>query len=202
MRSISCPAFCASSRQRLSSFSKAFSSTSSFFDGWRSTPGTIPATSQLDRLISITAISVPSCLRGVRDRLRSFNFAWGAPSVHISADECHILTFLTAAACRIASPLEALGRRPPNLRCPPSCGRHPKPFTISEVGPCQHGREAKLPSRSTTTETLAKTVDQLDQHYRYSGCNPGKCPDTRRMVFASTTGSRDIAHDRYLCISV
>ncbi|MGY4420997.1 hypothetical protein ACVWY2_003446 [Bradyrhizobium sp. JR6.1] len=53
-------------RQRLSSFSKAFSSTSSFFEGWRSTPGTIPATSQLDRLISITAISVPSGLRGVK----------------------------------------------------------------------------------------------------------------------------------------
>jgi hypothetical protein len=93
-----CPALCASSRQRLSSFSKAFPSTSSFFDGWRSTPGTIPATSQLDRLISITGISVPSGLRGVRDRLRSFNFCMGAPSVHISADECHILTFLTAAA--------------------------------------------------------------------------------------------------------
>ncbi|WP_247454460.1 hypothetical protein, partial [Bradyrhizobium sp. 174] len=31
--------------------------------------------------------------------------AWGAPSVHISADECHILTFLTAAVCCIASPL-------------------------------------------------------------------------------------------------
>jgi hypothetical protein len=50
--------------------------------------------------------------------------------------------------------------------------------------------------------TLAKTVDQLDQHYKCSGCNPGKCPDTRRTVFASRTGSRDIAHDRYLCISV
>jgi hypothetical protein len=58
------------------------------------------------------------------------------------------------------------------------------------------------PSRSITTETLAKTVDQLDQHYSCSGCNPGKCPDTRRMVFASRTGSRDIAHDRYLCIAV
>jgi hypothetical protein len=50
--------------------------------------------------------------------------------------------------------------------------------------------------------TLAKTVDQLHQHYKCSGCNPGKCPDTRRMVFASRTGNRDIAHDRYLCISL
>ena len=48
----------------MSSFSKALSSTSSFFNGWRSTPGTMPATSQLDRLISITAISVPSGSRG------------------------------------------------------------------------------------------------------------------------------------------
>src|SRR6516225_4229285 len=57
------------------------------FNGWRSTPGTIPATSQLDRLISMTVISVPSGSRAVRDRLRSFNFCMGgAPSVHISDD--------------------------------------------------------------------------------------------------------------------
>jgi hypothetical protein len=35
-------------RQRFSSFSNAPSSISSFFNGWRSTPGTRPATSQLD----------------------------------------------------------------------------------------------------------------------------------------------------------
>src|SRR5262249_13374796 len=64
------------------------------------------------------------------------------------------------------------------------------------------GEKRGRPSRSITTETVAKTVDQLDQHYKCSGCNPGKCPDTRRMVFASRTGSRDIAHDRYFCIAV
>jgi hypothetical protein len=58
------------------------------------------------------------------------------------------------------------------------------------------------PSLMAHPGTLAKTVDQLNQHYKCSGCNPGKCPDTRRMVFASRTGSRDIAHDRYLCISL
>jgi Tol biopolymer transport system component len=53
-----------------------------------------------------------------------------------------------------------------------------------------------------TTETLTKTVDQLDQHYKCYVCNLGIRPDTRRMVFASRTGSRDIVHDRYLCIAV
>src|ERR1039458_4463026 len=77
MRSILRPAFSASSRHRCSSFSNALSSTASFFNGWRSTPGTMPATSQLDRLISITAISVPSGSRAVRDRLRAFNFCMG-----------------------------------------------------------------------------------------------------------------------------
>src|SRR5208282_4977170 len=77
MRSILRPAFSASSRHRCSSFSNALSSTASFFNGWRSTPGTIPATSQLDRLISMTAINVPSGSRAVRDRLRSFNFCMG-----------------------------------------------------------------------------------------------------------------------------
>src|SRR3974377_97458 len=74
MRPILRPAFSASSRQRCSSFSNALSSTASFFKGWRSTPGTMPATSQLDKLISITAISVPSGSRAMRDRLKSFNF--------------------------------------------------------------------------------------------------------------------------------
>ena len=37
----------------------------------------MPATSQLDRLISMTAISVLSGSRGVRHRLRSFNFYMG-----------------------------------------------------------------------------------------------------------------------------
>src|SRR6266513_5803540 len=77
MRSILRPAFSASSRHRCSSFSNALSSTASFFNGWRSTPGTIPATRQLDRLISMTAISVPFGSRAVRDRLRSVHFCMG-----------------------------------------------------------------------------------------------------------------------------
>src|SRR5499427_8059259 len=86
MRSTLRPAFSASSRQRLRSFSNALSSIASFFNGWRSTPGTMPATSQLDKLISITAISVVSCFRTIRDWLRSFGVCMGAPSVHISDD--------------------------------------------------------------------------------------------------------------------
>src|SRR5262249_9843641 len=53
------------------------SSAASFFSGWRSMPGTMPSTSQLDRLISITAISVPSGMRGLGDPLKSFNFCKG-----------------------------------------------------------------------------------------------------------------------------
>jgi hypothetical protein len=70
MRSILCPAFSASSRHRCNCFGNALSSTASFFNGWRSTPGKMPPTSQFDRLISMTAISVPSGSRAVRDRLR------------------------------------------------------------------------------------------------------------------------------------
>src|SRR6266852_5063677 len=65
------------SRQRLRSFSNALSSTASFFNGWRSTPGTTPATSQLDKLISITAINVLSCFRTIRDWFRSFGVCIG-----------------------------------------------------------------------------------------------------------------------------
>ena len=47
IRSTLCPAFSASARHRSSSFKSSFSSAASFFNGWRSTPGIIPATSQL-----------------------------------------------------------------------------------------------------------------------------------------------------------
>ena len=62
-----------------------------FFNGWRSTPGTIPATSQLDRLISMTAISVPFGSRAVRDRLGSFNLCGALHRFTSATMECHIL---------------------------------------------------------------------------------------------------------------
>src|ERR1700719_1822691 len=77
MRLILCPACSASSRHRCSNFSNALSSTASFFNGERSTPGTIPAISQLDWPISITAISVASCSRIARDLLKSFSCGMG-----------------------------------------------------------------------------------------------------------------------------
>jgi hypothetical protein len=60
MRAIVLPALVASSRQRRSSRSSASGSGSSFFSGCRARPGTIPATSQLDWLSSMTAMSVLS----------------------------------------------------------------------------------------------------------------------------------------------
>src|SRR5215831_779319 len=41
-------------------------------------PGTIPATSQLDRLISMTAINVLAGSRAMRDRLKLFNVCMGS----------------------------------------------------------------------------------------------------------------------------
>src|SRR3954462_2558238 len=71
MRVIVRPFCVASARQRINNRSKSTSLGSSFFSGWRSRPGTMPATSQLAWLISMTAMIVRSCSRGVRDRLRS-----------------------------------------------------------------------------------------------------------------------------------
>jgi hypothetical protein len=105
----------------------------------RSMPGTIPATSQLERLIPITAISVRSGLRGVRDRLRSFNFCMRVlhPFTSTSTDAISSPTpphsiFIggfrtTAGASRIVPG-----------------GRHPKPFTEAEVGHGTHDL-AELP---------------------------------------------------------
>src|SRR3954447_22046644 len=71
MRVIVRPFWVASARQRMNKRSNSTSLGSSFFSGWRSRPGTMPATSQLAWLISITAMIVLSCSRGVRDRLKS-----------------------------------------------------------------------------------------------------------------------------------
>ena len=77
MRAIVRPALAASSCQRRSSRSSASWSGSSFLSGCRSRPGTIPATSQLDWLSSMTAISVLSWCRATRDLLRSFGRGMG-----------------------------------------------------------------------------------------------------------------------------
>src|SRR4051812_26866630 len=63
------PAWVASSCQRRSRRRSAASSGSIFLSGCRSIPGTSPATSQADWLISRTAIRVQSGLRTVWDRL-------------------------------------------------------------------------------------------------------------------------------------
>src|SRR4051794_10903934 len=77
MRLISRPACAASLRQRCTSFSSSSSSGDSFLSGWRSMPGTSPATSQFDWLVSMTAISVLSWSKAARDRLRSFDCGMG-----------------------------------------------------------------------------------------------------------------------------
>lgn len=67
----------ASSRQRRSRRSSASRSGSIFFSGWRSRPGTMAATSQLERPMSTTATMVASCSKGIRDLLRSFGYGIG-----------------------------------------------------------------------------------------------------------------------------
>jgi hypothetical protein len=67
--------------------------------GWRSIPGSIPATSQLDWLISTTAIIVLSWSKATRDLLKSFGWGIrGTLSVRCSDDGAIFL-----AACPIPS---------------------------------------------------------------------------------------------------
>src|SRR5216684_1334916 len=62
--------------------------------------------------------------------------------------------------------------------------------------------EAERSANGSLRAARGEPVILVLNQYKCSGCNPGKCPDTRRMVFASRTGSRDIACDSYLCIAV
>src|SRR5215471_2607460 len=57
----------------------AVASGSSFFNGWRSTPGTVPATSQLALLISTTTTKVEIGSNAARLRLRSLTCTTGQP---------------------------------------------------------------------------------------------------------------------------
>jgi hypothetical protein len=100
------PALTASSRQRCSRTSSRSGFGSSFLRGWRSMPGSIPATSQLDWLISTTAMIVLSCSRATRDLLKACpSEGWGrlagaSGALHRFTQRrwCHLL-----AACPIAS---------------------------------------------------------------------------------------------------
>src|SRR6266567_7108386 len=112
MRVIIFPAFTASSRQRCSSSNSTFSSGTSFFNGWRATPGIIPATSQLVLLISTTATNVSSWLNGIRHLDKSLLCGMG-PSLGWSNGEDAI-----ALPCPIGSQELVAPGRSRHLRYP------------------------------------------------------------------------------------
>jgi photosystem II stability/assembly factor-like uncharacterized protein len=67
-------------RHRSINRNSTVASGSSFFNGWRSTPGTAPLTSQLALLISTTTTKVEVRSNAVTLRLRSLNWATGQPA--------------------------------------------------------------------------------------------------------------------------
>src|ERR1700756_3041206 len=69
----------ASFRHRSINRNSAVASGSSFFNGWRSTPGTTPLTSQLALLISTTTTKVETGSNAARLRLRSLTWTTGQP---------------------------------------------------------------------------------------------------------------------------
>src|SRR5262249_21612989 len=66
-------------RHRSINRDRAVASGSSFFNGWRSTPGTTPLTSQLVLLISTTTTKVEIGSNAARLRLRSLTCSTGQP---------------------------------------------------------------------------------------------------------------------------
>src|SRR6266511_3028492 len=79
IRLIGRPARTASMRHRSINRNSAVASGSSFFNGWRSTPGTTPLTSQLVLLISTTTTKVEIGSNAARLRLRSLTCGTGQP---------------------------------------------------------------------------------------------------------------------------
>src|SRR5258708_28315842 len=79
--------------------SSAVGSGSNYFKGRLSRPGTTPAASQLDWLISSTTTMVLFCSKVIRERLRSSTWVMGAPPwVFAQRQRCQ-----TFAAVPIAS---------------------------------------------------------------------------------------------------
>src|SRR6202048_4763311 len=188
MRLIRCPAFAASSRHRCSNFSNALSSTASFFNGWRSTPGTMPATSQLDRLSSITAISVPSGSRGLGDRLRSFNFCMGRS---IGSHQQRWMQYPRRRP--IASPLEVCVRRPTVRAAPPSWGRHPQTFTRAAVRLNYHSLVDEVAERERKRERERERERACIAIARHPVLAVQEDQDTERCRF------RSLFHDQARC---
>src|SRR5712672_3101820 len=91
-------------------------------------PGSIPATSQLDWLISTTAIIVLSWSRATTDLLKSFG--WGIGALHRFNQRrwCHLL-----AACPIASLGPRQRRDPLATGNQPRTSRFGSPLVLSRV---------------------------------------------------------------------
>src|SRR6266446_2869663 len=104
IRLIGRPARTASFHHRSINRNRAVASGSSFFNGWRSTPGTAPLTSQLALLISTTTTKVEIRSNAVRLRLRSLTWATGQPPSIRMDDE----GATTSAARPIASLMETV----------------------------------------------------------------------------------------------
>src|SRR5205085_3236506 len=99
IRVIFFPALTASSRQRCNRPRSLSALGSSFLRGWRSMPGSTPPTSQLDWLISTTAMIVLSWSKATRDLLKSFSWGIGALRQLFASDDGAI----SFAACPIPS---------------------------------------------------------------------------------------------------
>src|SRR5260370_7671848 len=102
IRLIGRPARTASFRLRSITRNSAVASGSSFFNGWRSTPGTTPLTSQCALLISTTTIKVEIGSNAVRFRLRSLTWATGNLHPFVWDDE--------VATPSAAPPIASLGQ--------------------------------------------------------------------------------------------
>src|SRR5205085_11132572 len=87
IRVIFLPALTASSRQRCKRPRSLSALGSSFLRGWRSMPGSTPPTSQLDWLISTTAMIVLSWSKATRDLLKSFSWGIGALRQLFASDD-------------------------------------------------------------------------------------------------------------------
>src|SRR6266704_5658873 len=120
----------------------------------------MPATSQLDKLISITAISVLSCFKTIRDWFRSFGFCIGG---------LHRVT--SATMCAISSPPPHSISKKPTCR-PTRQGYRGRLIWL--------GARAKItPSCCTGVVAAACTQGKRTQHGRPQGEVRDDQPDTR-----------------------
>src|SRR5258705_11610726 len=209
-------------RHRSINRNSAVASGCSFFNGWRSTPGTTPLTSQLVLLISTTTTKVEIGSNAARLRLRSLTCGTGQPpSVRMddegattSAVPPHSFSHLGCVTAKVAVYAPARLSREPGSGSSTCCAGAYSPWPPPFAPPTPLRSPPQTPPQWASFALFAGFIAIMTRSdfscpciIRF-GSSPSQCgspythstrrrrPDTRSPRFQCDPFARDVALDR------